>query len=93
MGRDQDRRWDGVSPRTAREIYLGENLGPVVIEVNGVSIDVGADGTVKVHPAANDTAAIESTGEHKGEIYGGIFPDGKPGWILEEPKPMTHYDA
>ena len=51
---------------------------------------------------ANDTAtrttpeigAIESTGEHKGEIYGGIFPaDNKPIWILEEPEPMTHYDA
>ena len=36
---------------------------------------------------------IEGTGEHKGEIYGGIFPDGKPGWISEEPKPMTLYDA
>jgi hypothetical protein len=46
---------------------------------------------------ANDTqvkiGAIESTGDHKGEIYGGIFPDGKPGWILEEPKPLTHYEA
>ena len=29
---------------------------------------------------------IENTGEHKGEIYGGIFPDGNPGWILEEPE-------
>jgi len=32
-------------------------------------------------------------GDHKGEIYGGIFPDGKPGWIVEEPKPLTHYEA
>jgi hypothetical protein len=40
-----------------------------------------------------EIGAIESAGEHKGEIYGGIFPDGKPGWILEEPEPMTHYDA
>ena len=39
-----------------------------------------------------EIGAIETMGEHKGEIYGGIFPDGKPGWILEEPKPMTHYD-
>jgi len=39
------------------------------------------------------TGDVESTGEHKGEIYGGIFPDGKPGWISEEPEPMTHYDA
>jgi hypothetical protein len=43
--------------------------------------------------ATPEIGAIESTGEHKGEIYGGIFPDGKPGWILEEPKPLTHYDA
>jgi hypothetical protein len=35
----------------------------------------------------------ERDGDHKGEIYRGIFPDGKPGWILEEPEPMTHYDA
>jgi hypothetical protein len=42
---------------------------------------------------AIEIGAIESTGEHKGEIYGGIFPDGRPGWILEEPKRLTHYDA
>ena len=37
---------------------------------------------------------IESTGEHKGEIYGGIYPgDNKPIWFSEEPKPMSHYDA
>jgi hypothetical protein len=64
---------------------------------------ISAPGTVITKPGpANDSAAkaatyeigsIESAGEHKGEIYGGIFPDGKPGWILEEPKPLTHYDA
>jgi NAD(P)-dependent dehydrogenase (short-subunit alcohol dehydrogenase family) len=43
--------------------------------------------------AAHETGYIERDGDHKGEIYGGVFPDGKPGWILEEPKPMTHYDA
>ena len=43
--------------------------------------------------SAPEIGAIESTGEHKGEIYGGIFPDGKPGWISEETEPMTHYDA
>jgi hypothetical protein len=37
---------------------------------------------------------IEREGDHKGEIYGGIFPgDDKPIWISEEPDPMTHYDA
>jgi hypothetical protein len=43
--------------------------------------------------ATPEIGAIEITGVHKGEIYGGIFPDGKPGWISEEPKLMTHYDA
>ena len=63
---------------------------------------ISAPGTVITKPGpANDTAAkatheigaIEREGEHKGEIYGGVFPDGKPAWISEEPKPLTHYDA
>jgi hypothetical protein len=36
---------------------------------------------------------IENTGEHKGEIYGGIFPDGRPGWIFEEPELMPYSRA
>ena len=36
---------------------------------------------------------IDRNGDHKGEIYGGVFPDGKPGWISAEPNPMSHYDA
>src|ERR1700690_2595286 len=52
--------------------------------------------------AANDTAAnatheigaIESTGEHKGEIYGGILPsDNKPIWFSAAPKVMDYYAA
>jgi hypothetical protein len=52
---------------------------------------------------ANDTAskavphelgAIESAGEHKGEIYGGILPsDNKPIWFSAAPKLMDHYNA
>jgi hypothetical protein len=42
---------------------------------------------------APEIGAVEREGEHKGEIYGGLFPDGKPGWISEEPETMTHYDA
>lgn len=38
--------------------------------------------------------AIESTGEHKGEIYGGIYPaDNKPIWFSAAPKLMDHYAA
>jgi hypothetical protein len=64
---------------------------------------ISAPGTVITKPGpANDTAAkatheigdIESTGDHKGEIYGGLYPaDNKPIWVSEEPKPMDHYDA
>jgi hypothetical protein len=63
---------------------------------------------VQVHPAANDGAksetappeigAIESAGEHKGEIYGGIWSreyggDNKPIWFSAAPKLMDHYKA
>ena len=64
-------------------------------------VDAYTNASVRVHAAANDTGAkatleigtVALAGDHKGEIYGGVFPDGKPGWILEEPNPMSHYDA
>jgi hypothetical protein len=44
--------------------------------------------------AAHEIGAIESTGEHKGEIYGGILPsDNKPIWFSAAPKVMDHYKA
>ena len=84
-----------------REIDLGEDFGAVVVKANGAQVKIGPDGSNSLPAPANDTVAksahdigdIERAGDHKGEIYGGIFPDGKPGWILEEPKSMTHYDA
>jgi hypothetical protein len=65
---------------------------------------ISTSGTVITKPGpANDTAAkavtheigaIESTGEHKGEIYGGIYPaDNKPIWFSAAPKVMDHYKA
>jgi hypothetical protein len=65
---------------------------------------ISAPGTVITKPGpANDIAAkaatheigsIESTGEHKGEIYGGIYPaDNKPIWFSAAPKLMDHYKA
>jgi len=37
---------------------------------------------------------IVKTGDHKGEIYGGIYPaDNKPIWFLAAPKIMDHFDA
>jgi hypothetical protein len=48
--------------------------------------------------AAHEIGAIESTGEHKGEIYGGIWSkeyggDNKPIWFSTAPRLMDHYDA
>ena len=67
------------------------------------SVDAYTDGPVQVHPAANDASeakttheigTVESTGEHKGEIYGGIYPaDNKPIWFSAAPKLMDHYKA
>ena len=89
------------SSGNVRKIDLGEDFGAVVVKANGAQVKIGPDGSNSLPAPANDTVAksahdigdIERAGDHKGEIYGGIFPDGKPGWILEEPKSMTHYDA
>jgi len=44
--------------------------------------------------ATHEIGAIESAGEHKGEIYGGIYPaDNKPIWFSAAPKLMDHYAA
>jgi len=41
-----------------------------------------------------EIGAIESTGDHQGEIYGGILPsDNKPIWFSAAPKLMDHYAA
>ena len=102
----------------AREISLGEGFGEVALKVNGATVEVHADGSVaahtagdvdawtnasvRVHAAANDTAAkaaleigaVALAGDHKGEIYGGILPsDNKPIWFSAAPKLMDHYDA
>ncbi len=87
----------------AREIDLGNHFGDVVVKANGTQVRIGADGSLQGVPApVNDTAsratpeigAIESTGDHKGEIYGGIYPaDDKPIWFLAAPRLMDHYNA
>ena len=44
--------------------------------------------------ATHEIGAIESAGEHKGEIWGGIYPaDNKPIWFSAAPKLMDHYKA
>ena len=43
---------------------------------------------------APEIGAVESTGEHKGGIYGGIYPaDNKPIWFSAAPRLMDHYNA
>lgn len=39
-------------------ISLGDHFGAVVVKVNGVRIEVGSDGNVKVRPAANDDLSV-----------------------------------
>jgi|SRR3984957_10887905 len=91
-------------------VDFGDADGRVSLEVDGIKVtvnpkhgvDVYTDLPVVKHPATNDTAvkatpeigAIESTGEHKGEIYGGIYPaDNKPIWFSAAPKLMDHFKA
>jgi hypothetical protein len=87
-----------VTTQQPKPIRLG-NVGPVLIEANGAQVVIEADG--RFH-ATNDSAekpapeigAIETAGEHKGEIYGGIYPaDNKPIWFSAAPKLMNHYKA
>jgi len=61
---------------------------------------------VELRPPANDSAAkatleigaVALAGDHKGEIYGGIWTkeyggDDKPIWFLAAPKSMDHFNA
>jgi hypothetical protein len=66
---------------------------------------ISSSGTVITKPGpASDSASraksapeigdAEGNGDHKGEIYGGIYPaDNKPIWFLTAPKSMDHFNA
>jgi hypothetical protein len=88
------------------QVVLSDDADVVVVrggtrvEFNGGGgIDVYGDVHVMMHPPANDTAAPEIgavalAGDHKGEIYGGIYPaDKKPIWFSAAPKSMDHFNA
>jgi hypothetical protein len=89
-----------MTTQQPKQISLGNDFGPVVVEANGAQVMIEADG--RFH-AANDSAktetapeigAIETDGDHKGEIYGGILPDdNKPIWFLAAHKLMDYYAA
>jgi hypothetical protein len=93
-----------VSGVPTQDISISADFNTVVL--NGATIERAADGhlvisapgTIITKPATKATAheigAIESTGEHKGEIYGGIYPtDNKPIWFSVAAKAMNHFKA
>ena len=88
------------------DMKVAFNVSGITVNVQGATITVDKNGTVAMRTAANDTAAkaaheigaIETTGEHKGEIYGGIWTkeyggDNKPIWFSAASRPMVHYAA
>jgi Protein of unknown function (DUF1566) len=74
-----------------KEISLGDDIGDVVLKINGVAIEVHTNGSVQVHrggnvktvtPIANDSGEQALTGEHKvgdkmndGTVFAGNSPD------------------
>jgi hypothetical protein len=77
-----------VSTRGGVELQPAANDGLFVPPV------ASSDVSRLLPPATPEIGAIESTGEHKGEIYGGIYPDdNKPIWFSAAPRLMNHYNA
>ena len=84
------------------EVAVKANGIRIELHADG-SVDAYTAGAVKVHPAANDSAKsraalqigdIESDGDHKGFIYGGILPgDKKPIWFSAARTTMDHFSA
>jgi hypothetical protein len=99
----------GEAPAKGTQFSVSEDFRTVVVNGVTIEqaadghLVISAPGTVITKPSpANDTAAkaaheigaIESTGEHKGEIYGGIYSaDNKPIWFLAAPRLMDHFEA
>jgi hypothetical protein len=68
--------------------------GHLVISTPGIVITKPAPADDSGGKAAHEIGDIERAGEHKGEIYGGIYPaDNKPIWFSAAPKVMDHYKA
>jgi len=68
--------------------------GHLVISSPGTVITKPGPANESASKASHEIGAIETTGEHKGEIYGGIYPaDNKPIWFSAAPKLMDHYAA
>ncbi len=68
--------------------------GHLVISTSGTVITKPAAANDSAAKAEHEIGAIESAGDHKGEIYGGIYPaDNKPIWFSVAPKAMDHFKA
>ena len=95
------------------EVALKVNGATVEVHADGSvaahtagDVDAWTNASVRVHAAANDTGAkatleigaVALAGDHKGEIYGGIWSkeyggDNKPIWFSAALKLMDHYKA
>jgi len=89
------------------KVTIGADGRVIVRTRGGVELQAGANDDARPKAgheiplrenSGGQVGAIESTGEHKGEIYGGIWSkeyggDDKPIWFSAAPKVMDHYNA
>ncbi len=85
-----------------REISLGDDFGPVVVKVNGASIEVGADGRVEASASSEGKLQIDPAhwpiyghqiGDEMedGTVYAGISPDTtRPIYTTPADAPLTY---
>jgi hypothetical protein len=86
-----------------KEISFTENAGDVTVKVNGVSVEIHADGSILAHtngavkacPVANDNGTVISTEPKIGDkmpdgtIYAGTSPDtGDPMYTAPADAPL-----
>jgi len=92
---------DVIVKANGARIEVGADSHVIVNTRGGVELQKAANDEVelgcigapepKSSPKIGD---VESAGQHKGEIYGGILPsDNKPIWFSVAPKLMDHYAA
>jgi len=92
---------DVVVKANGAQVSIGADGHVTVSTRGGVELRAAANDEVELGcvgapepQSGQQIGAIESRGEHKGEIYGGIYPaDNKPIWFSEAPKLMDHYAA
>jgi hypothetical protein len=86
----------GESSGKAREIDLGDEFGDVVVKANGTRVKISSDGSVVVHQAARDQAAVQVGNLDDGGVYvGRSAEDGNPlhAALADLPDYKTHEEA